>query len=274
MPDFDAAQDATRDFDPTRAHPARMYDYLLGGKDHFAADRDAIGQLLKAVPTARTGARENRAFLGRAVRFLVAEAGIRQFLDIGSGLPTANNVHEVAQSIVPASRVVYVDNDPMVLAHARALLASHPEGRTAYIQADLRDPEAILGHPTVRETLDLSQPVALMLVAVLHFFPDTAGPAAIVARLLAALPPGSYLVASQTTADFHEARAAADGVEAVHQAGLQFQTRTADEFLKLAFTGLQLVDPGLVPVSEWRPDKPLRPLPAEVGYYGAVARKP
>jgi hypothetical protein len=284
LPDFDATPDSTRDstgdFDPTRAHPARMYDYLLGGKDHFAADRDAIGQLLKAVPTARTGARENRAFLGRAVRFLVAEAGIRQFLDIGSGLPTANNVHEVAQSIVPASRAVYVDNDPMVLAHARALLASHPEGRTAYIQADLRDPDAILNHPTVRETLDLSQPVALMLVAVLHFFPDagtdpdTADPAAIVSRLLAALPSGSYLVASQTTADFHEARAAAGGVEAVHQAGLQFQTRTADEFEKLAFTGLQLVDPGLVPVSEWRPSKSLRPLPAEVGYYGAVARKP
>jgi S-adenosyl methyltransferase len=171
-----------------------------------------------------------------------------------------------------------VDNDPMVLAHARALLASHPEGRTAYIQADLRDPEAILAHPTVRETLDLTQPVALMLVAVLHFFPDdpdaAADPAAIVARLLAALPSGSYLVASQTTADFHDTKAAADGVSAVHQAGLRFQTRTAEEFEKLAFTGLQLVDPGLVPVSEWRPDKPLRPLPAEVGYYGAVARKP
>src|SRR6201996_6912851 len=266
------------DFDASRAHPARMYDYLLGGKDHFAADRDAIGQLLKAVPTARTGARENRAFLGRAVRFLVAEAGIRQFLDIGSGLPTASNVHEVAQSVIPASRVVYVDNDPMVLAHARALLASHPEGRTAYIQADLRDPEAILDHPTVRETLDLTQPVALMLVAVLHFFPDdpdaAADPAAIVARLLAALPSGSYLVASQTTADFHDTEAAADGVSAVHQAGLRFQTRTAEEFGKLAFTGLQLVDPGLVPVSEWRPDKRLRPLPAEVGYYGAVARRP
>ncbi|HEY2519111.1 MAG TPA: SAM-dependent methyltransferase [Streptosporangiaceae bacterium] len=262
------------DFDATRAHPARMYDYLLGGKDHFAADREAIGHLLQAVPTARTGARENRAFLGRAVRFLVAEAGIRQFLDIGSGLPTANNVHEVAQAIVPASRVVYADNDPMVLAHARALLASHPEGRTAYIQADLRDPEAILSHPTVRETLDLSQPVALMLVAVLHFFPDTDDPAGIVSRLLAALPSGSYLVASQTTGDFHETRAASDGVEAVHAAGLKFQTRTADDFLKLAFTGLQLADPGLVPVSEWRPDKPLRPQPAEVGYYGAVARKP
>jgi hypothetical protein len=262
------------DFDATRAHPARMYDYLLGGKDHFEADRDAIAGLLKAVPTARTGARENRAFLGRAVRYLVAEAGIRQFLDVGSGLPTAHNVHEVAQSIAPDTRVVYVDNDPMVLAHARALLASHPAGRTAYIQADLRDPDAILDHPTVRETLDLSQPVALMLVAVLHFFPDEADPAGLVSRLLAALPSGSYLVASQTTRDFHDVRAAADGVQAIQQAGLQFQTRTADEFLKVAFTGLQLVDPGVVSVSEWRPDRDLRPQPGEVGYYGAVARKP
>jgi hypothetical protein len=262
------------EFDSTRAHPARMYDFLLGGKDHFEADRNAIAGLLKAVPTARTGARENRAFLGRAVRYLVAEAGIRQFLDIGSGLPTKNNVHEVAQSIAPASRVVYVDNDPMVLAHARALLTSHPEGRTAYIQADLRDPDAILRHPVVRDTLDLSQPVALMLVAVLHFFPDEDDPAGIVARLLAALPPGSYLVASQTTADYHDAGAAADGVEAVHQAGVAFQTRTADEFIKMAFTGLQLADPGLVPVSEWRPRSDLRPQPGEVGYYGGVARKP
>ena len=131
-----------------------MYDYLLGGKDHFEADREAIAALLKTVPNARTGARENRAFLGRAVRYLVAEAGVRQFLDIGAGLPTANNVHEVAQAIAPESRVAYVDNDPIVMAHARALLTSHPEGRSAYVQADLRDPEAILNHPSVRGTLD------------------------------------------------------------------------------------------------------------------------
>ena len=134
----------------SRAHPARMYDYLLGGKDHFEADREAIGALLKAVPNARTGARENRAFLGRAVQYLVTEAGIRQFLDIGSGLPTAHNVHEVAQSVAPDSKVVYVDNDPIVMAHARALLTSHPSGRTAYVQADLHDPAAILRHPSVR----------------------------------------------------------------------------------------------------------------------------
>jgi SAM-dependent methyltransferase len=251
-----------------------MYDYLLGGKDHFQADREAISGLLQAVPTARTGARENRAFLGRAVRYLVEEAGIRQFLDIGAGLPTANNVHEVAQAIAPETRVVYVDNDPIVLAHARALLTSHPDGKTAYIQADLRGPEAILRDPVVRETLDFDQPVALMLLAVLHFFPDDDDPAGILATLLKALAPGSYLVASQTTGDFHEPGAAADGVRAVHRAGLSFQTRTAEEFMRLAFTGLRMVDPGLVPVSEWRP-KPgaILPLPAEVGYYGGVARK-
>ena len=264
------------EIDTSRAHPARMYDYLLGGKDHFEADREAIGALLKAVPNARTGARENRAFLGRAVRFLVAEAGIRQFLDIGSGLPTANNVHEVAQSIAPGTRVVYVDNDPIVMAHARALLTSHPSGQTAYVQADLHDPESILGHPAVRETLDFGQPVALMLLAVLHFLPDDQDPAGIVSTLLGALPPGSYLVASQTTADFHDEATAADGIQAVRRAGVPFQSRTAAEFGDLAFTGLKLVAPGLVPVSEWRPETEpgLIPPPGEVGYLGAVARKP
>jgi S-adenosyl methyltransferase len=263
------------EIDTTRAHPARMYDYLLGGKDHFKADRVAIADLLHAVPTARTGARENRAFLGRAVWYLVAEAGIRQFLDIGTGLPTVNNVHEVAQSVAPESRVVYVDNDPIVLAHARALLTSHPAGRTAYIQADLHDPDAILRHPVVHETLDFDQPVALMLVAVLHFFPDDQDPASIVSTLLAALAPGSFLVASHGTADYNDPNAAADGVQAAHRAGVPFQTRTADEFTELAFAGLQMVEPGLVPVSEWRPEADgSRPLPAEVGYNGGVARKP
>jgi len=276
LPDFDP------EFGTAQAHPARMYDYLLGGQDNFEADRAAIAGLLKAVPSARTGARENRAFLGRAVRYLVAEAGIRQFLDIGSGFPTVNNVHEVAQSIDPASRVVYVDNDPLVLARARQLLDGQPAGagpgrvpgQTAFIQADLRDPAAILYHPVLRETLDLTQPVALMLVAVLHFFPDEADPAGIVAHLLAALAPGSYLVASHTTADFTaDAGTAADGVQAVHQAGLPFQVRTAAQFTGLAFGGLRLADPGLVPVSEWRPADGPRPRPAEVGYYGAVGRK-
>jgi hypothetical protein len=265
-----------QEIDTTRAHPARMYDYLLGGKDHFEADRAAIAGLLKAVPNAGTGARENRAFLGRAVRYLAAEAGIRQFLDIGAGLPTVNNVHEVAQSIAPESRVAYVDNDPIVMAHARALLTSHESGRTVYVQADLHDPDAILRHPSVRETLDFGQPIALMLVAVLHFFPDAENPAGIVASLLEALPPGSYLVASHGTADYNDPDAAADGVQAVQRAGVAFQIRSAEEFADLVLTGLELVPPGMVPVSEWRPRSaagPL-PLPVEVGYYGVVARKP
>ena len=263
------------EIDTSRAHPARMYDYLLGGKDHFEADREAIGALLKAVPNARTGARENRAFLGRAVQYLVTEAGIRQFLDIGSGLPTAHNVHDVAQSVAPESRVVYVDNDPNVMAHARALLTSDPAGRTGYVQADLHDPEAILRHPSVRETLDFAAPVALMLVAVLHFFPDDQDPAGIVSTLVSALPPGSYLVASQTTTDFLDEAKSAEGVQAVQRAGVPFQSRTAADFADLAFTGLELVAPGLVPVSEWRPETEpgLIPPPSEVGYLGAVARK-
>jgi hypothetical protein len=253
-----------------------MYDFLLGGKDHFAADRDAIGALLKAVPNARTGARENRAFLGRAVRFLAADAGIRQFLDIGSGLPTASNVHEVAQEVAPESRVAYVDNDPIVMAHAQALLTSHPEGRAVYVQADLRDPGAILADPKVRGALDFGQPVALMLLAVLHFFPDSDDPAGIVASLLAALPPGSYLVASHVTSDFHDEESATGGVRAVQRAGVAFRPRSAEEFGDLFLAGLDLVPPGVVPVSEWRPDQQRgpAPLPDEVGYYGAVARKP
>ena len=253
-----------------------MYDYLLGGKDNFAADRAAIGALLKAVPNARTGARENRAFLGRAVRYLVAEAGVRQFLDIGSGLPTANNVHEVAQAIAPQTRVAYVDNDPIVMAHARALLTSHPDGQTAYVHADLHDPGAILNHRSVRETLDFGQPIALVLMAVLHFFPDADDPAGIVATLLEALPPGSYLVASHVTADYNDPTSAADGVQAVQRAGVPIVPRTADEFADLALAGLELVPPGLVPVSEWRPEAEpgLLPKPAEVAYYGAVAAKP
>lgn len=260
--------------DITRAHSARMYDYYLGGKNHFAADREVADRVLSTMPQARTVARENRAFLGRAVRFLAAEAGIRQFLDIGTGLPTADSVHEVAQSVAPSSRVVYVDNDPLVLAHARALLTSAPEGRTAYIPADLRDPDAILSDPAVRATLDLSQPVALMLVAVLHFLPDEDGPAEAVAALLRALPAGSYLVASHVTGE-HDPGGWAAGNRAYNSAGVRGQIRDSDEFARLAFTGLDLVPPGVVLVSEWRRDGS-GPVPsaAEVSCYGGVARKP
>jgi hypothetical protein len=180
-----------------------MYNYYLGGKDNFAVDRETAEMGLRSLPSARVMARENRKFLARAVNYLAGEAGIRQFLDIGTGLPSASNTHDVAQRIAPESRVVYADNDPIVLAHARALLSSVPEGRTTYIQADLREPDKILADPVVRDTLDFDRPVALMLIAVLPFLADSDDPAGVVATLLAALPPGSYLAASHGTADFN-----------------------------------------------------------------------
>jgi hypothetical protein len=262
------------EIDTSKPHAARMYDYFLGGKNHFAADREVAEKVLATAPTTRIGARENRAFLGRAVRYLVTEAGVRQFLDIGTGLPTTNNVHDVAQRAAPSSRVVYVDNDPLVLAHARALLTSTPEGRTAYIQADLREPRAILSSPAVREVLDFSQPIALMLVAILHFINDEDKPADIVATLLDALPTGSFLVASHVTGEHLPAEAAAT-TRAYRSSGVPLQVRDSDEFARLAFGGLELVPPGVVLVSEWRPDtQEPRPTPAEVSIYGGVARKP
>ncbi|HVT69547.1 MAG TPA: SAM-dependent methyltransferase [Trebonia sp.] len=262
------------DIDTTRPHPARMYDYYIGGKNHFAADRAVAEAALAHWPAGRIGLRENRRFLGRAVRYLAAEAGIRQFLDIGSGLPTTNNVHEMAQAVAPSSRVVYVDNDPMVLAHGRALLASAPEGRTAYIQADLKSPLDILNSPVTRSVLDFGRPIALMLVAVLHFLEDEDDPESVLSILVDALPSGSYLAASHLTLE-HDPEGVGGGQRAYHEAGLPMHARDADEFAKLAFSGLDLVPPGVVLVPEWRPDsdKP-RPSPAEVSCYGGVARKP
>jgi hypothetical protein len=260
--------------DFSRPHTARMYDYLLGGKDHFAVDRETMETGLRSWPGARVYARENRKFLARAVEYLVKEAGVRQFLDIGTGLPSANNTHEVAQRFAPDSRVAYVDNDPLVLVHAQALLTSNPAGRTAYVQADLREPEAILAHPGVRGTLDFNQPIALMLVAILHFLPDEDDPGALVRTLMSALPPGSYLVASHVTAELDP-----DGVHGMERAyragGLWAGARDAADFGRTFFTGLELVDPGLVVISEWRPPagEPV-PTPREVSSNGAVARKP
>jgi len=251
-----------------------MYDYFLGGKDNFAIDRETAEIALQSMPWARVGARENRMFLARAVRYLAGEAGIRQFLDIGTGLPTASNVHEVAQKIAPESRVVYADNDPIVLAHAQALLTSSPAGRTAYIHADLREPEKIVADPVVRDTLDFSRPIALILASILHFIPDGEDPGAIVATLLSALSPGSYLVASHITPE-HDPEGVGGLQRTYRQGGVMAQARTAEDFGRLAFTGLELVDPGLVLVSEWRPtDKDPLPLASEVNGYGAVARKP
>jgi hypothetical protein len=259
--------------DTSRPHPARTYDYFLGGKNNFAADREVADKVLAGWPAIRVGVRENRKFLARVVTYLAGEAGIRQFLDIGTGLPTADNVHEVAQSVAPTARVVYADNDPLVLAHARALLTSSPAGRTAYIHADLRDPASILNDPVTRDVLDFTQPIALMLVAILHMIPDEEKPAEIVATLLDALPPGSYVVASHITGEHNEGAAAAEG--RFQQASLKAQWRDSDVFARLAFNGLDLVPPGVVLTSEWRNDEPgLRPTAADVSAYGGVARKP
>jgi S-adenosyl methyltransferase len=260
-------------FDPSVPHPARVYDYWLGGKDHFPADRQVGERVIRERPQVVAGARANRAFLARVVRYLAAERGIGQFLDIGTGLPSADNTHQVAQHIAPGARVVYVDNDPLVLVHARALLTSTRQGACDYLEADLRDPGAILDDPVTREVLDFTQPIALMLIAILHMIPDEEKPAEIVATLLDALPSGSYIVASHITAE-HSAGAAA-GEQRFRQAGLSAQWRDGDVFARLAFNGLDLVPPGVVLTSEWRNDEPgPRPTAADVSAYGGVARKP
>src|SRR6201992_18359 len=262
------------EIDVTKPHPARMYDYFLGGKNNFAADRATAAQVLESWGSVRTGVRENRALLGRAVRHLASEAGVSQFLDLGTGLPSANNVHEVAQAINPEARVVYADNDPIVLAHARALLASGPKGVTTYLDADVRDPQAILANPITGETLDFSRPIGLILVAVLHFLPDEDEPGRIVRTLVDALPSGSYLVASHATAEHNPGGLSGAG-RAYSQGGMRGAIRNSEVFADLAFTGLELVDPGVVLVSEWRPEQEaIRPMASEVNTYGGVARKP
>jgi hypothetical protein len=263
---------APPEFDTGVAHPARVYDYWLGGKDNYAADRALGDAIIAAMPSTRSSARGNRAFLGRAVRYLAAEAGIRQFLDIGAGIPTAGNTHEVAQAIAPGSRIVSVDNDPIVGAHARALMTGHPAGATLFLQADLRDPGRILADPGLRATLDLGQPVALMLVAVLHFLPETDDPRGIVAELLAALPSGSYLTISNITADF-DPDSAADAQAAGQRSGVTYVPRSQAEVAAF-FAGLDLVDPGVVPLLAWRPDDGPPTDPRAVPSYAAMGRKP
>ena len=266
------------DLHTDRPHPARVYDYLLGGKDNYAADRAAAREGMKANPNSRVPPRENRSFMRRAVGYLVLEAGVSQFLDIGTGIPTSPNVHEIAQEADPQARIVYVDNDPIVLSHARALLTSGPEGKTAYIDADLRDVGKILESPDLLGTLDLSQPVALMLIAVLHFIPDEDDPHGIVRRLVAALPSGSYLGLSHLTGDFDPKAWA--GVAAVFaRSGVTMQVRSRPEIERF-FDGLDLIDPGVVSLPRWRPDRPVGtgeaslPSDAAVSVYGGVARKP
>jgi|SRR3954449_11276508 hypothetical protein len=255
------------------AHPARVYDAWLGGKDNFPADRALAEHIMEAIPTMPAMAAANRAFLSRAVRYLAGEAGIRQFLDIGTGIPTSPNVHEIAQAIAPSARVVYVDNDPIVLAHARALLTSQNAGETAFILADLRNPETILDDPALKATLDLSQPVAVLMVAVLMYFSDTEdpNPYQMVSTLLERMPSGSYLAITHPTADFDSA-AMLGAVAAAKQSGVTLVPRSQAE-IEATFSGLDLVEPGVVPVLAWRPDEP--PADPQSAYYWAgIAQKP
>lgn len=259
--------------DTSRPHPARVYDFLLGGKDNFEADRMVAERLVQAWPGAREAARENRAFIRRAVQYLSAEEGVTQFLDIGSGLPTVGNVHEVAQASNPEAHVVYVDSDPIVNAHGQALLVSSALGTSVFVQADLRAPETIVSHPAVVETLDFSQPIALILAAVLHFLSDEEQPARIVKTLVDALPSGSYLIASHATHEY-SAQAGAGMTAARQGTGISGQDRSSREFADLVLPGLTLLPPGLVAVSEWRPTGSLGPPVAEAGLNALVARKP
>jgi hypothetical protein len=256
-------------FDTSTAHCARVYDYWLGGKDNFAADRAAAEQAIRDCPDIVPTARANRSFLARTVQFLTADAGIRQFLDIGTGIPTENNTHDVAQAVAPDSRIVYVDNDPFVLVHARALLASHPDGATAYAEADLRDPGRILD--LAAGLLDFRRPIAVLLLAILHHVDDEDDPDKIVATLMNAVPPGSYLVLSHPASDIGSVAAAkmAQGLNEIMAEKITARDRpTVARF----FDGLELVAPGLVRVSEWRP-----PADADADFpaaiWAGVARK-
>lgn len=239
---------------PARQHAdgasiARVYDYLLGGSHNFPPDQEAAEAVLARWPDARMTMRANRAFLGRAVRYLAAEEGIRQFLDIGSGIPTMGNVHEIAQQAAPDARVVYVDNEEVAVQHSRAILARN-QNATAVL-ADLHRPREILGSPQVLDLLDLSEPVALLLVALLHFFPDSDNPAALVGELRAALAPGSFVVISHGTTD-GQAPHVAEAMGHYDQTTARFQPRSRAEVMAF-FDGLDMLDPGLVPVPLWRP---------------------
>ncbi|GAA3722160.1 SAM-dependent methyltransferase [Streptomyces tremellae] len=272
MTDLDQA--SLDDIDTSKPHPARMYDFYLQGKDYYEADEIAGNKVLDVFPTIKITARVNRSFMHRATRFLAGEAGIRQFLDIGTGIPTRPNLHQVAQEVAPESRVVYADYDPVVLRHAEALMRSTPEGRTAYIQADVRTPESIVEAAELHETLDLSQPVGLSLNALLHFVPDENKPYEIVRHLLDQLASGSYLVISHCT-DHFAPEMWAEVVEVYRKGGIPAQLRSLDEVTRF-FDGLDVVEPGVVTPHNWRPDGTTVPgtSDAAVSMYAAVARKP
>ncbi|WP_328922697.1 SAM-dependent methyltransferase [Streptomyces griseoaurantiacus] len=254
--------------DTSKPHPARMYDYFLGGKDNYEVDQEAAEQFMKAAPEVRDGVRANRYFMHRAVRHVVAEGGVRQILDIGTGLPTEPNVHQIARAVAPETRVAYVDNDPIVSAHSRALM---DQDDTSVVLADLRDPRGVLGHPEVRRVIDFDRPVAVLLVAIVHFLSEAQDPDGIVATLRDALPTGSYLVLSHATGDLHEDHRE-DAAAIYRRATASMNLRPHSRILDF-FGDFTLVEPGLVTVPDWRPDKPAKDGAPPIGIYGGVARK-
>jgi O-methyltransferase involved in polyketide biosynthesis len=249
-----------------------MYDYYLGGKDNFASDRRAAEEIFTQIPDLPEVARDNRAFLQRAVRAL-ADAGVRQFIDIGTGLPTQGNVHEIAQEIDPTSRIVYVDNDPIVLAHARALLDSSPEGATAYIDADLRKPDQIFNHPDLRRLIDLDQPVGLLLIAVLHFITDDENPWDLLARYRSYLSPGSHIAIAHATKDERPPEAVAKMTEVYRRASAPFNFRSREQ-ISAFFDGLDFIEPGLVFCQDWRRDPSTPSSPSAGWNYGGIGVVP
>jgi hypothetical protein len=254
-------------------HAARIYDYLLGGKDNFAADREAAAKIVQQLPNLPTSMRAGRRFMTRVAHYLAAELGIRQFLDIGTGLPTAPNLHEMVQRVAPESRVVYVDNDPLVLVHARALLTSAPEGRTAYLDADLNDPDAIVTARELLDTVDLDQPVAVTLMAILQYVADDQDARRIIDRLMEPLVPGSALALSTVTADTAPVQVDR-GNTAYADSGIPIRSRTRAEVERL-FDGLDLIEPGVTLVTHWHPDVEASAVDdSHVYLYGGVAVKP
>lgn len=262
-------RDVVRTVDPSVAHIARIQDYWLGGKDHFEADRIAGDEAIAQLPDMVASVRNTRAFLGRTVRFLAQERGIRQFLDVGTGIPTAANTHEVAQRIAPESRIVYVDSDPMVLAHARALLTSTADGKCSYIDADIRDPDKILADAA--KVIDFNRPVAVVLMAVLQFVPDADDPYGLVRRLMAAMPGGSYLVISHPASDIQAAAMAGMATRLNKLMAQQVKPRSKAEVTAF-FDGLDLVEPGVIRCPEWRPDRP-EDAAGKSTMWGGVAEK-
>ena len=258
------------DFDTSVPHSARVYDYWLGGKDNFAADREVGERTIAAYPNVVFSVRANRAFLTRAVRYLARDEGIRQFLDIGTGIPTANNTHEVAQRFAPESRIVYVDNDPIVLSHARALLTSNPEGECAYVDADMHDPELILAGAA--KTLDFSKPVAVMFVAVLQYGGDDAEISRIVNRLMAACPSGSFLVISHPASDI-DPEQVAEFARRFNESGPEKMIRRDQAGVVRLFDGFDLVEPGVTQTAKWRPDSEVEAA-SPAALWAGVARKP